>query len=79
MELAGKHIGIYVGPDETALQGTVEMNEIGAFVWNLLENDITEDAIYARVLEEYEGDEAFIRSDIHEMLSIMKENGVIEE
>ncbi len=78
MELAGKYMGIYTGADPKALQGTLELNELGAFIWNHLKEDTNEDALVKCILNEYEVDEVTARADLKEILAVLKDNNIIE-
>lgn len=78
MELAGKYMGIYNGNDPDGLAGTIELNEIGAFIWNHLIDDTNEDELLKSILNEYEVDELTARQDLESILQVLKENKIIE-
>jgi len=78
MELAGKYMGIYTGSDSNALQGTLDLNEVGAFIWNHLEKETNEDELLKAILSEYDVDETTAASDLKEILELLKNNNIIE-
>lgn len=78
MELADKYMGIYSGSDPNALQGTLELNELGAFIFRKLENEISEDELVKEILSEYEVDEKVAKSDLVDVLDVLRKNNIIE-
>ena len=56
----------------------ITVNEIGAFLWNLLQEDVTKEDLVAKVLDEYEVDEETAREDIQEFLDTLVSGGILE-
>jgi hypothetical protein len=54
------------------------INDVGALVWNLLEHDITSDALVSAVLAEFDVDQAQARHDIDELIAQLTEAGLVE-
>ena len=53
-DVAGSHILVPVGKLAADFNGVVSLNDMGVALWNLLENDTTQEALLAAVLAEYE-------------------------
>ena len=46
-EVADKIVAVPVGDDLEKFNGFVKMNDVGAYIFNMLKNDVTEDEIVA--------------------------------
>ena len=57
-EIAGETILIPSGSAAKKFNGLITVNEIGAFIWNALSEDLTLDALTERITEAYEVDAA---------------------
>ena len=77
--VAGKEIVIAVGAASVDFNGLISLNETGAFLWKLLENGAEYDELLAKLLEEYDTDEATAKEGIDSFLKTAKEAGLIEE
>ncbi len=53
-EIAGQYMAVPVGERVNDLHGMIALNETGAFIWNLLENEQTEDDLAKALIEEYD-------------------------
>jgi hypothetical protein len=53
------------------------LNDVGSFVWNLLEDPHTIEAICEAVTAEYEVERERCRKDIEEMVSELAEKGLV--
>ena len=53
-EIAGQYIAVPVGERVNDLHGMIALNETGAFIWKLLENEKTEEDLARALTEEYE-------------------------
>ena len=78
-EIAGSYVVVPVGDDLVDFSLMITTNETGAFLWNCLSEDKTEDELVSLLLKEYEGaDEATLAEDVSEFVSLLKENKVLE-
>ena len=77
-EIAGDYVIIPTGQTVLCFNGLITVNEIGAFLWNLLQNDVTVDELVKHVLDEYEVDEEIAREDILEFLDTLVNGGIME-
>ena len=59
---------------------TVSLNESGAFLWEALKEETDETTLVQTLMQEFEGvDEATAKADISEFVSMLRENGFLEE
>lgn len=77
-EIAGDYVIIPIGRTVLSFNGLITVNEIGAFLWNLLQEDVTREDLVAKVLDEYEVDEETAREDIQEFLDTLVSGGILE-
>lgn len=77
-EIAGDYVIIPIGRTVLSFNGLITVNEIGAFLWNLLQEDVTKEELVAKVLNEYEVDEETAREDIQEFLDTLVSGGILE-
>ena len=77
-EIAGDYVIIPIGRTVLSFNGLITVNEIGAFLWNLLQEDVTKKDLVAIVLDEYEVDEETAREDIQEFLDTLVSGGILE-
>lgn len=59
------------------LQGLTTVNETGEFIWNLLQNDTTEDAIVQALCGEFEIDAPTARADAHSFIGMLDKAGFL--
>ena len=65
------------GKSALDLNGMLTLNEAGAEIWEMLPRVKDEEEIIARLLEEYEVDEAELRRDVAEFMKNIRELGVL--
>ena len=58
--------------------GTVELNEVGAFIVNQLKNETTKEKILKAILLEYQVDEATASRDLDATLDKLDKMGLIQ-
>jgi hypothetical protein len=71
-EIAGETILVPVGKSVYDANGLFVMNELGAFIWDLLPQVQTEEEICRAVLEEYDAVEEEVRRDVTEFLDALR-------
>lgn len=72
---------VIVIPAEQALvdfKAIITLNETGAYLWELLKEDISKEKLLEGMLEEYDADEKTLSMDIDEFLSVLEEKGLLE-
>ncbi len=77
--IAGSTVAVPVGENLVNLQLMLTLNESGAFLWNCLKNNCTEDSLVTAMTGEYQVDEETARGDVQEFLKILKENHILDE
>lgn len=77
-EIAGDYVIIPTGKTVLSFNGLLSVNEIGAFLWDLLQQEVTVDDLVEAVLKEYEIDEITARTDIQEFLDKLADGGILE-
>ena len=55
----------------------ISLNESGAFLWEKMEQDTTEEALLQALLAEYDIDEATAKADLDEFIGLLQEAGLL--
>lgn len=76
-EVAGKFVVVPVGTAAADFPGMITLNETGVVLWNLLEQEQTEDALVKALMEEYEAPEEQIREDIRRFTQRLIQVGAV--
>ena len=76
-EIAGEYVIIPTGNTVLSFNGLISVNEVGAFLWNMLQKDVTVDELVTGVLEEYDVDEETAREDIQAFLDVLVEGDIL--
>lgn len=77
-EVAGSHVVLPVGEATIDFNGMASLNETGAFLFEKMQEDITENSLVEALLEAYEIDEATAKKDVEIFVSKIREAGIIE-
>lgn len=78
-EVADKIVAVAVGDDLEKFNGFIKMNDVGAYIFNMLKNDVTEDEIVAAMQKDFEdATEEEIREAVKEFTDKLSESDVIE-
>lgn len=75
-EVAGQIVVLPSG-DELDLNMMITLNEVGKFIWLLLENDTTEEAIVSAILQEYDVDKATAEEAVAGFIRKLNEHGFL--
>ena len=79
-KIADEWLVIAKGENSIHFNSTILLNEVGAFLWNMLSsNTYNEENLVDAVLQEYDVDVDQARNDIHAFLLKVREYGVLEE
>ena len=57
----------------------ITVNEQGAFLWEALKEEITEDALVDEVLAEYDTDRQTAQADVAEFLEVLRQKRILNE
>ncbi|MBR3796809.1 MAG: PqqD family protein [Clostridia bacterium] len=74
--IAGKVVAVPTVGD-LDLNMMISLNETGAFLWEKLQNDVSEEELVCALLQEYDVDEATARRSVTAFVFKLKENGII--
>ena len=76
--IAGSEIVVPVGKTAIEFNGMITLNETGAFIWDCLTDDTTEDEMVNRLLAEYDVNEAKAAEDVARFVAMLSENDLLE-
>ena len=76
-EIAGDTILVPIGKDVYDSNGLFVLNELGAFIWDLLPDAVSEDDLLKAILEEYDVDTDVAKADLQEFLENLRNLGII--
>lgn len=74
-EILDSYMAVPVGERTREVHGVIALNETGAFLWRMLEEDTSEDKLIDSMVKEYEITEKTAKDDIKEYLSFLREKG----
>jgi hypothetical protein len=77
-EIAGQYMAVPVGERVNDLHGMIALNETGAFIWKLLENEKTEEDLARALTEEYEVSYTEALEAVKEFRELMEKEKVLE-
>ena len=77
-EIAGQYMAVPVGERVNDLHGMIALNETGAFIWKLLENEKTEEELARALTEEYEVSYEEALEAVREFRELMEKEKVLE-
>lgn len=72
---------VIVIPAEQALvdfKAVITLNETGAYLWKLLEEEQTRESLVENMCREYEADKELIAADVNEFLKVLEDKGLLE-
>ena len=76
-EVAGQYVIVPTGKTALEFNGLITVNELGAFIWEKLQQETTEEELIASILEEYEVSEETARKDTEEFLNKLRESKIL--
>ena len=77
-EVAGSNIVVAVGDEAVNFDGIKTLNETGTFLWKNIENGMDKEMLKNALMDEYEVDEETAKTDVEEFVSLLINNGLIE-
>ena len=60
-------------------KATVVMNDLSAFVWGKLQEEVTQDGLLEAILAEYDVDRDTAAKDLEELIAKFRDYGILEE
>ena len=76
-DVFGQMVALPVDAD-IDMDAIIKLNETGAFLWERLQNETTEDELTAALLGEYKVDEATARRSVQRFVGKLRDNGYLE-
>ena len=76
--VADSFVIVPTGANIVDFSAMITLNETGAFLWENLKNDVTEDDLISALTAEYDVDEKTAAQDVAEFVNTLKEKKVIE-
>lgn len=77
-EIAGDFVVIPTGQAVFHFQGLITLNEVGKYLWELLQREEqTMEQLTQQVLENYEVEEAIARRDVDEFVQALVSRGIL--
>ena len=75
----GASFAVATGKAAKSFNGLIKNNPTAAYIFELLKTEQTEDSIVAAMLKKYDADEAVIRADVQELITLLKSKNLIED
>lgn len=76
--VVGEYILMPTNDNINKFDGTVVLNEVSAFIWNQLQQETTQEAVLAAVLEEFDVTREVAAKDLQALLGSFEEMGLLE-
>mgnify|MGYP003377258557 CR=1 FL=1 len=77
-EVAGKYVVVPVGVGTYSFKGMIQMNRLGAFLWEQLKEEQTKEELTAKILERYDVDSVQAEQDVETFTTQLLDAGILE-
>ena len=77
-EIAGETMLVYQNEQSVDFSKVITLNELGAFIFKLIQDNKSEEEIINCILKEYEVEEDVVRNDVYEFVNKLKELKIVE-
>ena len=77
MELEGKTVAVPVGENVDEFRGVVKLNESSAFIFDLLKEETSMEAVVEAMEKEYDAPRTVIEADVKKCLEEFEERGLL--
>lgn len=77
-EIAEDFVLVPLGAAALKLSGMITTNAVGAFLWEQLASETTEEAMVKRLIEEFQVDAVTATNDVKEFVSQLQELDLVE-
>ena len=78
-EIMGDYVIVPLGEAALKISGMLTTNEVGAFIWKQLQNDITEDELLGMLVNEFAVEYEEGKKDLEEFLNHARKLNVLIE
>ena len=76
-KVAGSYIAVATGEESVNFNAMVTTNETGAFLWEKLKDETTEEELLSALLSEYDVDKETAKADISEFLGKLRDGELL--
>lgn len=77
-QIKDNYIVVALGKASKEFNGMMNLNETGAFIWNLLNGENTVDDIVGKMTKEYDVSEEIAREDLEGFIDKLIQGGMVE-
>lgn len=78
-KMGSQYVAAAIGQASREFHGLVRLNGSGAYLWEQLQTEQTEDALVQALLRKYEVDDKEARKDVEVFLNSVREAGLLYE
>lgn len=78
-EIANMIVAVPTGDLVNEFQGIIHLNATSRFMWELLENDISENELAQKLVEKYQIDEERAKANVTKFIENLRSTNIIEE
>lgn len=78
-EVANQAIVIAVGKASETFKGMIRMNQTSKDIWNYIQKGLDVEDIVLEMKKKYDVDETIIRKDVLYIISVLRENNILED
>ena len=78
-KIGGENILVPVGTSAMEFEGLITVDEVGMFIWNLLEKEKDKDTILQQIVEEYDVEQDKAEEDLTDFLADLFAAGLLGE
>lgn len=76
--LGDAHVVVPVGQASVDLRGMITLNTTGAFLWEALQTEQTEESLTTMLLEAYDVDDGRAAEDVARFIQVLKQHELLE-
>ncbi len=73
------HVVVPVGQASVDLRGMITLNATGAFLWEALQSEQTEQSLTAQLLEAYDVDDTRAAEDVARFVQLLRQHELLEQ
>ena len=77
-KVSDSYVVVPVGAAIAEFNGMINLNEVGAFLWSHLEDEVTYDELLSAMLKNYEVAEEIAKADLNRFIENLKENNLLK-
>lgn len=78
-DVAGNHVVVPMGKEAVDFNGMISLNDTGAFLWKLMEEECTRDQLVEALLQEYDATKEQAEQGVDRFIRKVIDNGFAEK